>query len=175
MTAALIAPGGQFFNLFNLGGKSEADMKKLKLNEIKNGRLAMIAMLGYGAQAVLTGKGPYENLLDHLADPVHNNILADFGECTGAKYRVFMQQAALASCHQQKFMLLVLLLMTYHNKGSHTFGRKGAFSKRYDAQHRYESVHMLACACLFTCNPTICAMPVSNFTQDGTVPCPAWD
>lgn len=36
--------------MFNLGGKSEAEMKKLKLNEIKNGRLAMLAVFGYGAQ-----------------------------------------------------------------------------------------------------------------------------
>jgi light-harvesting complex I chlorophyll a/b binding protein 3 len=71
-------PGGPWFNLFNLGGKSEAEMKKLKLNEIKNGRLAMLAVFGYGAQAVLTGKGPYQNLVDHLSDPVHNNILGNF-------------------------------------------------------------------------------------------------
>ena len=37
-------------------------MFKLKTNEIRNGRLAMLAMLGYGAQAVLTGAGPFENL-----------------------------------------------------------------------------------------------------------------
>lgn len=71
-------PGGPWFNLFNLGGKSEAEMKKLKLNEIKNGRLAMLAVFGYGAQAVLTGKGPYQNLVDHLSDPVHNNIIGNF-------------------------------------------------------------------------------------------------
>ena len=35
--------------MFNLG-KTEAEMNKLKLNEIKNGRLAMIACLGYAAQ-----------------------------------------------------------------------------------------------------------------------------
>jgi hypothetical protein len=46
-------PGGPWFNMFNLG-KTEAEMKTLKLKEIKNGRLAMIAMLGYGAQAVMT-------------------------------------------------------------------------------------------------------------------------
>lgn len=77
-------PGGPFFNLFNLG-KTDAEMKKLKLNEIKNGRLAMIAVFGYGAQATLTREGPFQNLLDHLADPVHNNILTNFGKVFGAQ------------------------------------------------------------------------------------------
>lgn len=38
-------PGGPFFNMLSFG-KTEAEMKKLKLNEIKNGRLAMVAMFG---------------------------------------------------------------------------------------------------------------------------------
>ncbi len=54
--------GGPFFNLFNLG-KTEAEMNKLKLNEIKNGRLAMLAMFGYGAQATITSEGPFKNLV----------------------------------------------------------------------------------------------------------------
>jgi hypothetical protein len=41
--------GGPFFNLFNLG-KDPKEMKTLKLKEIKNGRLAMLAVFGYGAQ-----------------------------------------------------------------------------------------------------------------------------
>jgi len=75
-------PGGQFFNMFNLG-KTEAEMKKLKTNEIKNGRLAMLAMFGYGAQAVMTGNGPFQNLVDHLASPTTNNILGNFAIVEG--------------------------------------------------------------------------------------------
>lgn len=70
-------PGGQWFNMFSLG-KTEEDMKKMKLREIKNGRLAMLAVFGMGAQAVLTQKGPFANLIDHLADPVNCNMLTNF-------------------------------------------------------------------------------------------------
>ena len=70
-------PGGQFFNLFNFG-KTEASLAKLKTNEIRNGRLAMIAVFGMGAQAVMTQEGPFANLLAHLADPTHANMLGNF-------------------------------------------------------------------------------------------------
>ena len=69
-----LCTGGQFFNLFNLG-KSEQEMKTLKTKEIKNGRLAMLAVFGYGAQAVMTGEGPYKNLTDHLSNPFGGSVL----------------------------------------------------------------------------------------------------
>jgi len=52
-----------------LGMRSEDTMEK----EIKNGRLAMVAFVGFSSQAAVQGKGPIESLKYHIADPFHRN------------------------------------------------------------------------------------------------------
>lgn len=55
-------PGG-FFDPMNM---SSPEMKQ---KEIKNGRLAMLACVGFVSQHAATGKGPIDNLFDHMASP----------------------------------------------------------------------------------------------------------
>ena len=70
-------PGGIFDPL----GFSKGNLKQMQTKEIKNGRLAMIAFAAFTLQAQATGKGPLENLSDHLANPFSANIGANIGVC----------------------------------------------------------------------------------------------
>uniref|UniRef100_A0A7N2L910 Chlorophyll a-b binding protein, chloroplastic n=1 Tax=Quercus lobata TaxID=97700 RepID=A0A7N2L910_QUELO len=67
-------PGGALFDPLNLS-RDPVAFEELKVKEIKNGRLAMVAWLGFYTQAALTGKGPVQNLLEHISDPFHDNLL----------------------------------------------------------------------------------------------------
>merc|ERR1711874_946515 len=57
-------------------GQSSDPLVELQTKEIKDGRLAMLAILGIYVQALVTGKGPVSNWLEHLADPSSANGFA---------------------------------------------------------------------------------------------------
>jgi light-harvesting complex I chlorophyll a/b binding protein 4 len=51
-------------------------MEELKVKEIKNGRLAMLAFVGFVMAAQVTGEGPLAALKEHLADPLGTTIFS---------------------------------------------------------------------------------------------------
>uniref|UniRef100_A0A0F7H079 Chlorophyll a-b binding protein, chloroplastic n=1 Tax=Goodyera fumata TaxID=1390594 RepID=A0A0F7H079_9ASPA len=67
-------PGGPILNPLGLA-KDIRNAQQLKLKEIKNGRLAMVAMLGFFVQAYATHAGPIDNLLYHLSNPWNRTIV----------------------------------------------------------------------------------------------------
>lgn len=63
-------PGGRLFNPLELVRDTSASLGDFKEVELAGGRVAMVAMVAFAAQAGATGKGPYRNLLDYMADPL---------------------------------------------------------------------------------------------------------
>ncbi|GIL68273.1 hypothetical protein Vafri_21560 [Volvox africanus] len=69
-------PGGGPFDPLNYAADADGFVDQA-VKEIKNGRLAMLAMLGFFAQAAVTRKGPMQNVLDFVADPASDNIVTN--------------------------------------------------------------------------------------------------
>ena len=69
----LEAPTGYLIECMSICAMSSC-VQKLKVNEIRNGRLVKTTFLGFIWQAYITREGPWKNLQDHLADPYNNNI-----------------------------------------------------------------------------------------------------
>jgi len=57
-------------------GEDSSTLSELQLKELKNGRLAMLSMLGMYIQALCTGKGPVANWQEHIANPTLANGFA---------------------------------------------------------------------------------------------------
>uniref|UniRef100_A0A0F7GYP1 Chlorophyll a-b binding protein, chloroplastic n=1 Tax=Pelargonium hortorum TaxID=4031 RepID=A0A0F7GYP1_PELHO len=74
-------PGGPILNPLGLA-KDMKNAHDWKLKEIKNGRLAMVAMLGFFVQASVTHAGPIDNLVEHLSNPWHKTIIQTLADST---------------------------------------------------------------------------------------------
>uniref|UniRef100_A0A0F7H094 Chlorophyll a-b binding protein, chloroplastic n=1 Tax=Pelargonium transvaalense TaxID=158603 RepID=A0A0F7H094_9ROSI len=74
-------PGGPILNPLGLA-KDIKNAHDWKLKEIKNGRLAMVAMLGFFVQASVTHAGPIDNLVEHLSNPWHKTIIQTLANST---------------------------------------------------------------------------------------------
>merc|ERR1712151_1373159 len=57
-------------------GEDSSTLSELQLKELKNGRLAMLSMLGMYFRALCTGKGPVANWQEHIANPTSANGFA---------------------------------------------------------------------------------------------------
>ena len=92
-------PGGSFDPL----GYAKGDIKELQLKEIKNGRLAMVACMGFFAQGAVTHDGPIAALGKHLADPCVPGAM-DCRRCLLAFTRSLFRftQVGLQRGHQQQ-------------------------------------------------------------------------
>eukprot|EP00887_Chlorella_sp_A99_P007664 scaffold20.g7664.t1 len=69
-------PGGKYFDFLGMSHDPKL-FAKYKQNEITNGRLAMFAFVGFAAQYAATGKGPIDNLIDHLNSPFTTTFVHD--------------------------------------------------------------------------------------------------
>jgi len=77
--------------------------EETKLKELKNGRLAMLALLGFCSQYAVRGKGPIACFKDHLADPAHQNI---YDSKVGFEFTIFIVALSVLPMFVEVFKVL---------------------------------------------------------------------
>jgi hypothetical protein len=111
---------------FDPAGLSKSDLDEKKTKEIKNGRLAMLAFVGFVAQHAATGATPLQALGAHLADP--------FGERAAC-----LQRSAWPRCRRRA-------LWRQHASAPTSRPHPLAHRRQLRDQRRFPAVVMSCCA-----------------------------